>query len=185
MLALAEKLTTADELFRLPVDGFRYELLQGEVQRMSPTGLQHGMIAGEVGRLLANFVRAHRLGTVLAAETGFLLATDPDTVRAPDVAFLAAGRTDLAHPAAGYFAGAPDLAVEVLSPSDSAAEVEAKVQDFLAAGTRLVWVVNPKTRTVTAFRSKTDIQILGSADLLEGAPVLAGFAVRVAELFES
>jgi Uma2 family endonuclease len=127
-------------------------------------------------------VKANKLGKVYAAETGFHIEHDPDTVRAPDVAFV---RRDRLPPAGqrGFFQGPPDLAVEVLSPDDSASEVLAKVQDWLAAGCELVWVVDPRTRTVSVYHSPRQAEMLGEGDRLTGGDVLPGFDLSVAEIF--
>jgi|SRR5215218_3860766 len=110
---------TADELLHMPDDGFRYELVQGELRRMAPAGNVHGRVAMNIGISLGNYVKAHDLGTVYAAETGFRLAEDPDTVRAPDVAFVSRPRVEAVGEAEGFWPEAPDLAVEVASPGDS------------------------------------------------------------------
>ncbi len=115
---------------------------------MSPGGFEHGRVALRIGEFVSSFVRQRGLGVATGAETGFQIGRDPDTVRAPDVGFVCAERVP-ATPTAGFFDGAPDLAVEVLSPSDRASEVLAKVQDWLGAGCRIVWVVDPGTRTST------------------------------------
>ncbi len=134
---------------------------------------------------LDNHVSAHRLGVVCAAETGFLLAQNPDTVRAPDIAFVRRERIEKAGEVKGYWVGAPDLAVEVTSPGDTIREVEAKVAQWLEAGARMVWVVSSKLRTVTVYRSLTDIVVLTEKDTLDGGDVVPGFQMRVAEIFSS
>jgi len=117
---------TAEELFRKPDDGFRYELLRGELRKVVPAGEEHGYLAMEIGRLLGNHIKANRLGRVYAAETGFKISSDPDTVRAPDAAFVSRERLEEIGPVRGYRPGAPDLAVEVVSPNDTHAEVTGK-----------------------------------------------------------
>jgi len=174
---------TADELFALPDDGFhRYELVRGELVTMPPPGAQHGGIAARVVSLLDPHVREERLGTMLG-ESGFRLETGPDTVRAPDAAFIARERLPVGGLPERYWPAAPDLAVEVVSPSDTYDEVHEKALDWLAAGTRLVLVVHPRPRTVTAYRSAADIVILRDGDTLEAGDVVAGWSVAVAELF--
>ena len=118
---------TADELLRYPDDGFRYELVKGELKEMAPTGNEHGNLAMDFGTLLNVHVRANKLGKVYAAETGFKLSSDPDTVRAPDVAFISQRRLDEIGPVQGYWPGAPDLAVEVISLNNLYTEVSEKV----------------------------------------------------------
>jgi len=132
---------------------------------------------------LGQYVADHRLGEVYAAETGFKLKTNPDTVRAPDVSFIRQERVDEIGETESFWPGAPDLAVEVNSPGDTVGEVEGKVQEWLSAGARSVWVVSPKLRTVTAYRSLTDIVMLTEKDALDGGEVVPGFQFPVAKLF--
>jgi len=174
---------TADELLRIPDDGFRYELIAGELRKMTPAGGQHGRIAMRAGRSLANHVESNGLGAVFAAETGFRLASAPDTVRAPDAAFIAKERADQIGEVPGYLPGAPDLAVEVVSPGDTYSEVVEKAFDWLDAGTHLVVVVDPRRRNVTLYRSRDDIRILAEGDVLDGGEVVPGWRVPVRDLF--
>lgn len=175
---------TADELLQRPDDGFRYELVKGELVKMAPAGSEHGKLAMRVGWRLAQHVESQNLGNVYAAETGFQLASNPDTVRAPDVAFVRQERVAEAGEVRGFWPGAPDLAVEVVSPGDTYAEVEDKVLDWLDAGTLMVAVVNPRQRTVTIYRSRADIVILTRDDLLDGNNVVPGWILPIRELFE-
>ncbi|ABU57795.1 Uma2 family endonuclease [Roseiflexus castenholzii] len=174
---------TAEDLAQMSFGEQRVELVRGEVITMAPAGAEHGEIAGFVFGILFSFVRAHNLGSLYAAETGFILARNPDTVRAPDVAFVASERAAQQRGRSGFFEGPPDLAVEVVSPSDTAEDVEAKVLDYLEAGARMVWIVRPRTRTVTVYHSLRAVQVLRPGDLLDGGDVLPGFAVPVAALF--
>ena len=174
---------TAEELLRLPHDGHRYELIKGELKVMTPASPRHGRIANMVTFLLTRHVRQHDLGVVYAAETGFKLREDPDTVRAADAAFVAKARIPSEGEPEGYWAIAPDLVVEVISPSDSAPAVQSKVADWLAAGCRIVWVVYPDTKTVTEYRSWQKVQVLTADQSLEGSDVLPGFVCPVRELF--
>jgi Uma2 family endonuclease len=178
------KLVTADELIAMPDDGYRYELVKGELIRMSPTGQKHGSITIALTVPLARYVQDQRLGKVYAAETGFKLESNPDTVLAPDIAFVAKEKLDLTSEAEGYWFGAPDLAVEVTSPSDRVSQVEKKVMQWLEFGARLVWVVSPKLQTVTVYRSLADITVLTEKDMLDGGDVLPGFRIPVAEIFK-
>jgi Uma2 family endonuclease len=146
-----------------------------------PAGADHGRIAIEVGYRLAAFVKSKGLGTVFAAETGFLLSRDPDTVRAPDVAFVRKGR--VATPPRGYYPGAPDLAVEVVSPDDRSGEVEGKVEDWLGAGTRAVWVVDPASRTVAVHEPGKPARVIRETGILRGGKVLRGFDLPVRDIF--
>ena len=150
---------------------------------MSPAGAEHGRIVARMTLRLAGFVEKGALGTVFGAETGFHITHEPDTVRAPDVAFVRAQRMG-AELGCGFFPGAPDLAVEVLSPDDRAGEVLAKVQDWLDAGCLAVWVVDPRTRTVTVYRSRSEIVVLGKSESLSGGDLLPNFSLPVSELFQ-
>ena len=174
---------TADELLMMPDDGFRYELVKGELKRMSPTGDEHGEVTMRLASPLYQYVTLNKLGKVYAAETGFKLESDPDTVRAPDIAFVSMERIQAAGRIQGYRGGAPDLAVEVLSPGNTKREMAEKVKAYFAAGARLVWVVNPKPKTVTVYRSPSDIVTLTEKDTLEGGEVVPGFQIPVAEIF--
>jgi len=179
----ANVLVTAEELFSMPDDGFRYELVRGELRKMAPAGHIHGKVAINISTPLAQYVRAHNLGTVYAAETGFKLASNPDTVRAPDVAFIRRDRVEEVGNVEGYWPGAPDLVVEVVSPSDTYSEVEEKVLEWLEAGVRMVIVANPRMRVVTVYRSLTEITVLTEADTLDGADVVPGWKMAVRDIF--
>jgi Uma2 family endonuclease len=174
---------TADELFVMPHKGFRYELVKGELRQMSPAGSEHGAIIVRLTVRLGYHVEANNLGVCFGAETGFKIATNPDTVRAPDVAFVRRERVPESGIPKKFWPGAPDLAVEVLSPGDTYEEVDEKVEQWLAAGTSAVWVVNPKRRSVSVYRSMTEVERLSEADELEGREVVHGFRCRVAEIF--
>jgi Uma2 family endonuclease len=132
---------------------------------------------------LGQYVKEKNLGSTYLAETGFKLRTNPDTVRAPDVSFIGRERVEQIGETEGYWPGAPDLAVEVNSPGDRVGEVEEKVQEWLNAGARVVWVVSPKLRAVTVYRSLTDIVTLTEKDTLDGGEVVPGFQFPVAEFF--
>lgn len=174
---------TADELFDLPDDGFhRYELVRGELITMPPPGAQHGGIAARVVELLAPHVRKQDLGKMLG-ESGFRLEAGPDTVRGPDAAFIARERLAVGGLPEKYWPGAPDLAVEVVSPDDTYAEVQEKALEWLSFGTRLVWVIAPRRRTVTVYRAPDDIVVLRADATLDGGDVVPGWSVPVAELF--
>lgn len=177
------KPTTADELLAMPDDGFCYELVKGELIRMSPPGAEHGSVTMRVAVPLYQHVNEHNLGVVYAAETGFKLYADPDTVRAPDVAFVSRARSEKAGNVQGYWVGAPDLAVEVLSPHDRPRKVDEKVANWLEAGARMVWIVNSKSRTVTVCRPLTDVIVLSGHDTLDGGDVVPGFQVAIADIF--
>lgn len=173
---------SAEQLLRVPNDGFRYELVKGELRKMTPAGSLHGDVAMRLGWRLGQYVETNGLGVVFAAETGFMLSTNPDTVRAPDVAFVSRERVErIGHPE-GYWPGAPDLAAEVVSPSDSYTDVEEKVIDWLSAGTRMVVVVDPRKRTVAVYRASA-VTFLTDHDVLSGDDVVPGWSVPVKDLF--
>ncbi|GMU23802.1 MAG: hypothetical protein AMXMBFR13_38800 [Phycisphaerae bacterium] len=176
-------LMTADDLWNLPDDGMRHELVRGQLRTMAPAGFEHGGTGMTLGILLGQHVRAKGLGLLLNADTGFLLRSDPDTVRAPDIAFVSRARLDKTGVPKKFFPGAPDLAVEVVSPGDTVDEVEEKVEDYLLAGTRLIWIVNPRRRTVTIRRPGVRAEILKESDQLTGEDVVPGFSCTVGELF--
>ena len=150
---------------------------------MSPAGSEHGWVVMNIAAPLAVFVKQRSLGRVFGAETGFWIERDPDTVLAPDVAFVTAQRTS-GKLAAGFFTGPPDLAVEVLSPGDRAGEVLAKVQKWFDAGCRAVWVADPRTRTVTVCRSRREIVVLGESETLSGGDLLPNFSLPVSDVFQ-
>lgn len=187
VVSAARTQVTADELpaisVRLSALGQRTELVRGGLIVMAPAGGRHGQVAHRVGLFVGNHVLERNLGRVFAAETGFLLRRNPDTVRAPDVAFVAGERLGVEETPAGFLEMAPDLVVEVVSPGDSAVAVRDKVDDWLAAGTRIVWLVYPETRSVVVHRRGHTAETFSEDDPLNGAPVFEDFAVRVQELF--
>jgi len=182
-MSTATRVTTAAELLRLPRGEFRHELIAGELITMSPAGYQHGVIAQNLGWRLAKHALETGEGQVPTAETGFLLERNPDTVRAPDVAFVSDEQLQRCGVPTAYFPEAPALAVEVVSPDDTAEAVDSKIRDWLAAGTQLAWVIYPKGRTVTVYRSLDDIQVLSEKDSLSGESVVPGFSCAIADLF--
>lgn len=169
-------LMTADELLQLPDDGWRYELVNGELQKMSPAGERHGRIAARIIASLASAV-GPLIGAVYASETGFKISREPDTVRAPDAAFVSAERL---VDTAGFFEGAPDAAIEVVSPNDSYTEVVAKTQQWLRAGTRAVVIVDPQTQTVRIHRAGSTTT---PTDAIEIADVIPNWHLPLADLF--
>jgi Uma2 family endonuclease len=168
---------TAGELLYMLDDGFRYELVRGELRRMNPAGNVHGRIAVRLTWGLARHVEENQLGVVYAAETGFRLSGNPDTVR---VAFVSRARVEAVGEVEGFWPEAPDLAVEVVSPGDSYAEVEEKVFAWLDAGTRMV-VINPRQRSATVYKSPGEITAL--ADVLDGGEIVPGFELAVRQIF--
>ncbi len=174
---------TAEELLCLPATGCRLELVKGNLYEMAPAGWRHGRVAMKIGRLLDAYVETARLGYVSAAETGFILQRNPDTVRAPDTAFVSRDRLSEEETPDGYLEIAPDLAVEVVSPSDRPREIHDKVADWLNAGTRMVWVIRPAQRTVTVHRPPDLVEELTETAILNGADVIPGFSCLVGDLF--
>ena len=172
---------TAEELLRLNLPDRRTELVKGVLVVREPAGYRHGEVAMNLGTVIHEFVRRHKLGRVLAAETGFKLFANPDTVRAPDVAFVRADRVP-DPPPTGFAAMAPDLAVEVLSPDDRPGEVLEKVGDWLNAGVRLAWVVDPVRNVVRVYRADGTETHLAAGDTLDGEDVLPGFSCRLTDV---
>ncbi len=168
-------LLTAEELLHLHLPDKRLELVRGVVVVREPPGGRHGRIAMNIGVALANYVRAGELGLVYAAGTGFTLARHPDTVRAPDVAFVHRDRLPTPEPI-GFPDLAPDLVVEVLSPGDRPGELLAKIADWLSAGTRLVWVIDPERRLARVYRQDGTERIVGVEESLDGEDVVPGFS---------
>jgi Uma2 family endonuclease len=180
------RLVTADELFRMPDDSYhRYELVRGRLLTMSPPGSLHGLLVARLTVALAVYVEEQRLGVVLSGEPGFHLERDPDTVRAPDVAFICRARIPGGGVPRGFWSGAPDLAVEVMSPNDRRFEVKEKVADYLSLGVREVWLVEPALRRVTVHRISEEPQVLRESDTLDGGPLLPGFRYSLTRLFSS
>ncbi len=175
---------TADELLAMPTGmGKRYELVAGELRVMSPAGWRHGKIISRLHVRLAYYVEAHDLGVAFGAETGFRLASNPDTVRAPDISFITKQHLPEREPGEGFWPGAPDLAVEVLSPDDRTGEVNEKIEAWLSAGCAAVWIVDPKLKTVTVYNSRSNIEVKALGEILLGDPILPGFECAVDELF--
>lgn len=174
---------TAEQLAELSDDGCRHELVKGELQTMAPAGEWHGQVALTIAGLVWSHVRQHGLGRCYGAETGFITGRDPDTVRAPDLAFVATDR--LTSPPSDRFSTmVPDLVVEVVSPSDRASEVTQKALAWLDYGVRLVWVIDPRARLVTVHRPGDVIGLVrGENAVLDGDDVLPGFRVSMTELF--
>ena len=177
------RLMTADEFLEMADDGLLHELVRGEVVTMSLPGAEHGEVTGEVFWRITNHVKSAQLGKTYAAETGFLIERDPDTVRGADVAFVRAERLPEIINRQKYIPFAPDLAVEVRSPNDRDDPVQEKVQEWLAAGSSMVWTVDPRGKTVTIYRRGAEPVTLTGDQTLDGGAVLPGFACKVADLF--
>jgi Uma2 family endonuclease len=172
---------TAEELLRLNLPNKRTELVYGVLVVREPASYQHGDVAARLLVAIANHVNANGLGRVFAAETGFTLARNPDTVRAPDVAFVSTARLP-DPPPRGFAELAPDLAVEVLSPDDRPGEVLAKVGDWLNAGARAVWVVDPLRIIARVYRADGSESILGETDAVRGEDILPGFEYQLSTI---
>ena len=176
------RLMTAEELLNMPDDGYRYELVRGELRKMAPTNDAHGDIAAHIHGSLYPYVRANNLGRTRIAESGFVLELDPDHVRAPDVSFVRRERIEAIGRQNRFWPEAPDLAIEVISPTDRYTEVNEKVADYLAAGTRMVVVVNPRNQTVNVHTPEGAIT-LTIDDTLDGGDVVSGWQMPVADIF--
>jgi Uma2 family endonuclease len=176
------RLVTAGELERFPDDDHRYELVDGRIVRMSPVGYPHGRVVAHLLVLLEQHVRPRNLGETMT-EVGFTLRTDPDTVRAPDIAFIRRDRIPAAKPR-GFWKGTPDLAAEVLSPDDRPGEIRAKVEEYLRFGVPLVLIIDADEETVTAHRPSAPPTVLTSEAMLDLGDVVSGFRCTVSEIFE-
>lgn len=177
------QLVTAEELARLPDDGYRYELVEGRLVRMSPVNFDHGRIVMRIGFLLSRHLEQHQVG-VIGAEIGFTLATNPDTVRGPDVAFVRSARVPQTG-GRGFFIGAPDLAIEVLSPDDRAGELKAKIEEYLAKGVLIVVVIDPGDQTATIFREgAAEVKLESQTDVLDLSDVVSGFSCQLRDIFQ-
>lgn len=175
-------LLTLEAYSELPEDHeYRHELVRGTLVREPRPGVHHGVQAMELAAVLHGFVRRQDIGRVMI-EAGFILSENPVTLRGPDIAFVSAGRLTDGIPL-GFFHGAPDLAIEIVSRSNRRAEIQARVDDYLGAGTRLVWVVDSIRESVVVHRAGGHIEHLYPEDDLRGGEVLPGFRVRVGDLF--
>ena len=177
---------TAQDLWKLGEGDTRRELVNGEIHEMAPAGGVHGDVTTRICRRLADHVERHGGGKVLVGDVGFVLDLphDPERVRAPDVAFVSTASLPEGRLPEGFLRGAPDLAIEVLSPSDSPGDVQQKVRDYLDAGARLVWVIAPRARTATVYRADSSARLLREADHLDGEDLLPGLSIPLAEVFE-
>lgn len=164
-------------------DSHRYELLNGELIIMSPTGGRHGQLASRLIAKLIAFAEEHNSGETFASETGFRLTRAPDTVLAPDAAFITADNLAAGRVTEAFIPGAPDIVVEVLSPSDTAGRTAVKVQTWLRHGAQLVWIVDPESTTVTVYRADGSAALRQSGDSLDGETVLPGFSYPLDQLF--
>ena len=179
----ASGLITADDLLRLSADGVRGELIRGALSETMPTGREHGQIAGRLTVRLGSFIESRGLGVYTTSDSGVQLEHNPDTVREPDVAFFSAEKSPPDERVTGYAQVAPDLAVEIVSPSDRPSAVNDKALMWLRYGVRLVWVVRPDERRVDVHRDGHPVVALTEGDALDGLDVLPGFSCPVREIF--
>jgi Uma2 family endonuclease len=181
-MAERARLVTAEELEKFPDDDYRYELVEGRVIRMSPVGWQHGRLVVHLGSLLNGYVQDRHLGAIVT-EVGFKLASNPDTVRGPDLAFVRQERipkVDLR----GFWQGPPDLVVEVLSPDDRPSETRAKVDEYLRSGVTVIIVVDPDDETVSVHRRLSPPVVMNGADaVLEVDDLIPGFRCTLNQIF--
>ncbi len=173
---------SAEDLWNLRDDGMRHELVEGQLRTMTPAGAEHGRVSSAASVLLGGHVRATETGVTFGAETGFVLASDPDTVRAPDAAFVGKAHADAVGRTVRFWPGPPDFAVEVVSPGDSFSEVESKALSWLAAGATAILVLDPARRSATVYRVHGDIRSFTDCeiDLSDAVP---GWRVAVADFF--
>ena len=181
MATTTRHVATEDDLRAVPKDGNIYELVDGEI-RVSPAGDRHSAVAMAVGARLFAFVKQHRLGHVMGADAGYRLPGG--NVRSPDASFVATGRFPNDRPTNDWGSLAPDLAVEVISPGDRTRHVLDKIGEYLTAGVRMVWLIDPQKQRGTSYRTLFDVRQLGPDDFLEGEDVVPGFRCRLGELFE-
>jgi Uma2 family endonuclease len=176
---------TANELWCLSDDGYhRYELDRGRLLTMTPSGSLHGAVTVRLAAALSNYVDLSKAGVVLAGDAGFKLESDPDTVRAPDVAFISRDRIPSEGLTPRFWQGAPDLAVEVFSPGDKRSDVNRKIEQYLKSGVQQVWFVEPTPRRVTIHTANGKVVVLREGDTLEGGDLLPGFQYRLSRLFD-
>lgn len=180
----ADRIQTAAELFSAPRSGKRYELVKGVLIVMSPAGSEHGRIASRILIRLGSHVEARDLGETFAAETGFLIESEPDTVRAPDAAFVSHKKLSETVQTSAYLPLSPDLVVEVVSPNDSSSEVEAKAEQWINAGSQIVLVADPKNETLRIYRSKSEIQVLHAGEAFSSGDVCGDWQLAVNDVFK-
>jgi len=181
-IAIAPNFSTEEELWELSQDGYRFELLDGELKPMPPTGAEHGGFTSDISTEVGYFVRRRNLGRCFGAETGFRLSENPTTVLAPDFAFVRATRLPDVLPK-GFLPVVPDLVLEVRSPGDRAAEIADKIERWLEAGTLIVWELNPRTKKLTVFRPDVPALELGIGDTLDAEPLLPGWSLPLGRIF--
>jgi len=179
MTVVTEKVWTDEELMRIKHEG-KVELVDGEVKLMTPAGAEQGAISMDLATRLNNYVRRHKLGRIFDAQTGF---RPFENLRAPDISFVSKEKLPERLPK-GFLRVAPDLAVEVLGPSETVSDYEDKVAEYLSWGVRLIWLVDPNTETVTVVRANGEREVLKGKDVLTGEDVIPGFKIKVRKIFE-
>lgn len=181
-MSIAQTEMTAEQLLA-ESSGKRCELIEGKLAEMPPTGWKHGIISMSIGAKLFAFVSSNELGQCFAAETGFLIARSPDTVRAPAAAFILKERLQAVDQSVAFLPLAPDFVAEVISASDSHGDVQTKVFQWLDCGTTVVWVLEPSSRQVTVYESRDSIRVFEFSEKLTCENLLPGFEVNVSDLF--
>ncbi len=175
---------TAEDLFDMPKDGYRYELVEGVLRKMSPAGGEHGAIGLSLGARLITHVRKNLLGMAYGPDTGFKIRTNPDTVLVPDIAFVVEDRIQSLSDDRKYLPFAPDLAIEVLSPGDPVRQAILKANEWLSAGTRAVILIDPRTKSVSVYRPAEAVTLLTELDVLQVSDIVPGWSISVAEIFD-
>jgi Uma2 family endonuclease len=184
MSRAATRLMTADELWNMRPDGMRHELVRGELRTMAPAGFEHGAVGMRLGAALFAYVEANDLGVVVMAETGFTIQRNPDTVRAPDIAFIRNEKIPAGGLPKKFWTGTPDLVVEVVSPSDRPSEVDDKINNWLQCGAALVWVLNSAKRTMMVYRPDCAARAILVDDMIDGEDVVPGFKLPLKKIFK-
>jgi Uma2 family endonuclease len=182
-MSLASKLVVAEEFFELPDDGLRRELIEGQIHIMSPASYRHGYVEHNLSGEIYIYSKKHRTGQGFDGDTGFLIARNPDTVLAPDCAYVRRERIKDVERRRGFCGAYPDLAAEVISPSETKQEVSEKVNRWIAAGVEVVWVIDPELRQATIYEGGS-VKTVGEDDLLTAESLMPGFSVRLGDLFE-
>lgn len=184
MNAIATKPLTAEEFLLTPEpqDGMKYELVRGELEAMPSPGLRHGEVQGNTFMVVKLFLKETRLGRVFT-ESGAITERNPDTVRGPDVSYYSKENLPLDKEVVGYHDQPPDLCVEIISPSNSMRKLKDKAKEYLFAGVRLVWIIDPDDKTVTVITDPLESRTLETGATLDGGTVLSGFSCKVAVLF--
>ena len=184
MVMTKQKLLTADDLLRLHSEGVRGELIRGVLHKGIASGVEHGELVMNLGFIVNGFTKPRRLGRVVGSDVGMRLERNPDTVREPDLAFVSAEKLPLGVRNTGYLEVAPDLVVEIVSPSDRASDVAEKARMWLSYGVALAWVIHPESRTLDVYRAGTPVVTLTENDVLYGDPALPGFSCAVRDIFD-